>query len=336
MSARSTQVTVVRRAVRRGVRKVRTRLGPSGVPAVRRLGEELSLPRATTLATSPYAGPATLRALRERFVPSPDLRLVDGRVPLVWWTDTANFGDLLSPWLVGRLSERPVVLAPHRGPSYVAVGSVVTRARRGSVVWGSGSFGSERRSLFSSGASYRAVRGPLTRSRLLDVGIDCPRVYGDPALLMPLWFWPDVEQKHDVGVVIRHSEHQWRETATDPSVVVIDFASHDIEEVTAQILSCRRIISSSLHGLVIADAYGIPNAWLGAERTVGGSRPNGGEFKYHDYFASVGKLRRPHHVDLREIELTPSGIGAHVEFDDRPLDFDTEALLDACPFLRRA
>ena len=109
------------------------------------------------------------------------------------------------------------------------------------------------------------MRGPLTRSRLLDVGIDCPPVYGDPALLVPLYYWPEVEKTHDVGIVIRHSEHLWRDLDQDDSVKVIDFGSSDIETVLREILSCRRIISSSLHGLVIADAYGIPNAWLGTE-----------------------------------------------------------------------
>ncbi len=274
--------------------------------------------------------------LRESFRPADDLPLVDGRVPLLWWTDTPNYGDLLSPWLVGRVAQRPVVFAPPRHPSYVAVGSVVTRARRGSTVWGSGSFGSERRSLFKSSAQYRAVRGPLTRSRLLDVGIECPRVYGDPALLVPMYFWPAVEKTHEVGIVIRHSEHLWRDVARDGEVKVIDFGSEDIDAVTREILSCRRIISSSLHGLVIADAYGIPNAWLGTDGKVGGSRPNGGEFKYIDYFASVGKLRRPHHVDLRGGAWTPQSLAESFEYDDREIDFDHAALLDACPFVVRA
>ena len=112
-------------------------------------------------------------------------------------------------------------------------------------------------------------------------------------------FWPEVEQTHEVGIVIRHSEHLWRDVAPDGAVKVIDFGSEDIDAVTRDILACRKIISSSLHGLVIADAYGIPNAWLGTDGRAGGSRPNGGEFKYLDYFASVNKLRRPHHVDLR-------------------------------------
>ncbi|MET0997443.1 MAG: polysaccharide pyruvyl transferase family protein [Marmoricola sp.] len=333
MAARSTQTTVLLRSVRRAVRKVRNRVGPEGVSTVRRLGEQLSVPDEAV----EYAGPDHLRDLRESFRPADDLPLVDGRIPLIWWTDTANYGDLLSPWLVGRVAQRPVAFAPANHASYVAVGSVVTRARKkGSTVWGSGSFGSERRSLFKSSAEYRAVRGPLTRSRLLDVGIDCPRVYGDPALLVPMYFWPDVEKTHEVGIVIRHSEHLWRDVAPDGPVKVIDFGSEDIDTVTRDILACKRIISSSLHGLIIADAYGIPNAWLGADGgQVGGSRPNGGEFKYLDYFASVNKLRRPHYIDLRGAAWSPETLAEHFEYDDRPIEFDHGALLDACPFVVR-
>jgi pyruvyltransferase len=331
MAARSTQTKVFVRSARRAVRKVRNHGGSPNITMVKELGERLSVPD----QVQEYAGPEHLRKLREQYGPTDDLPLVDGRVPLIWWTDTPNYGDLLSPWLVGRVAQRPVTFAPPRHPSYVAVGSVVTRARAGSIVWGSGSFGSERRSLFKSSAQYRAVRGPLTRSRLLDVGIDCPRVYGDPALLVPMYFWPEVEQTHDVGIVIRHSEHLWRDVDKDEAVKVIDFGSADIDTVTREILSCRRIISSSLHGLIIADAYGLPNAWLGTDGKVGGSRPNGGEFKYIDYFATVNKLRRPNHVDLSTGSWTPEALESSFEFDDRPIEFDFEALLDACPFVAR-
>jgi len=333
MAARSTQTTVLVRSVRRAVRKVKRHTGADeNVGTVKRLGEQLSVPE----NLPEYAGPDHLRALRESYCPADDLPLVDGRVPLIWWTDTANYGDLLSPWLVGRVAQRPVVFAPPRHPSYVSVGSVVTRARRGSTVWGSGSFGSERRSLFKATAKYCAVRGPLTRSRLLDVGIDCPRVYGDPALLVPMYFWPDVEKTHEVGIVIRHSEHLWRDVAPDGPVKIIDFGSEDIDQVTRDILSCRRIISSSLHGLIIADAYGIPNAWLGADGRVGGSRPNGGEFKYLDYFASVNKMRQPHYIDLRGEAWSPERLSERFEYDERPIEFDYAALMDACPFVVRS
>lgn len=329
MTDQSTRLRVLRRSARRAVRKVRHQHSAE-LARIRRLGERLSEPSSPLPS---YAGPAHLRALAESYQVRDPL-LVGSQVPVVWWTDTPNYGDLLSPWLVGRMTGLPVTHASRGEANYVAVGSVVARANDRSVVWGSGSFGSERRSAFNGRASYRAVRGPLTRSRLLDVGIDCPPVYGDPALLAALYFFPDVAQTHEVGIVIRHSESRWRTDTLPEGVKLIDFARGDVEAVTRELLSCRRILSSSLHGLIIADAYGIPNAWLASATGEGGSRPNGGEFKYFDYFATVDKLRRPHSIDLsRAADL--EGALADVSYDDRPIAFDYAALLDACPFLQR-
>ena len=67
---------------------------------------------------------------------------------------------------------------------------------------------------------------------------------------------------------------------------------------------------------------------------MGGSRPNGGEYKYLDYFASVEKLRRPVTVELWN-GMTAGDLENQVGFDDRPTRWDPEPLLDACPFMVR-
>ena len=228
------------------------------------------------------------------------------------------------------------MFAPRNHPSYVAVGSVVTRARRDSTVWGSGSFGSERRSLFKSSAEYRAVRGPLTRSRLLDVGIDCPRVYGDPALLVPMHFWPEVEQTHEVGIVIRHSEHLWRDVAPGRRRQGdrLRFRGHRRGHPRHPGVPQDHLLLSARagHRRRLRD----PERLAGDRRPRRWRRPNGGEFEHLDYFASVNKLRQLHHVDLRGGSWTPESLAEKFEYDDRPIEFDYTALLDACPFVVRA
>ena len=62
--------------------------------------------------------------------------------------------------------------------------------------------------------------------------------------------------------------------------------------------------------------------------------PNGGEYKYLDYFASVEKLRRPVTVELWN-GMTAGDLENQVGFDDRPTRWDPEPLLDACPFMVR-
>lgn len=302
------------------------------VAALRELGTTLSTDPA---ARVPHHGPEALRQLASRYRLASDAALVDGHLPLVWWTHTANFGDLLSPWLVGLLTDTPVTYAPTDEISYLAVGSIVSEARRNSVVWGSGAFGSEGKWGITPAAEYRAVRGPLTRSRLRNIGLPVPRVYGDPALLAPLVHWPNVEKDAEVGIVVRWSESRWTSAVAGEGVKIIDLGSDDVTGTLRELISCRRILSSSLHGLILADAYGIPNAWLDSDGGAGGSRPAGGEFKFYDYMASVDKLRHAQALSFGDGPLEVDHVLDTLRFSDEPIRFDHGALLDVCPFLER-
>src|SRR5690606_41422923 len=60
--------------------------------------------------------------------------------------------------------------------------------------------------------------------------------------------------------VLRWSETERNDKMDIPGVKKIFLGSDDIEGTIDDMLSCKRIVSSSLHGLILADAYGIPNA----------------------------------------------------------------------------
>jgi pyruvyltransferase len=258
-----------------------------------------------------------------------DLLLEDGRVPVRWWPAADNFGDLMSPWLISRMTGREVVAAHPERPHYLAIGSVLNHSTPQSVVWGTGSFGVEPAQRLSSEATYTAVRGPLSRARLVERRIACPEVYGDPALLAPAYFAPPVRKTHEYGVVARWSERRWHAAQLGPGVRLIDLGTDDVEGVIEAILSCRRVVTGSLHGLIIADAYGIPSAWVRSQKV------RGGPFKFFDYFATVGKLRMFQDLDT-SVPITTSRLRSSLVFDGRPIDFDYRALLDACPLLRPA
>ena len=253
--------------------------------------------------------------------------LKEGTLPVHWWTHAPNFGDLLAPWLARKISGREVSYVPKGEPGYLVIGSIISHATAESVVWGAGSFGTEPRTHLAPKANYLAVRGPLTRNKLVTHGIDCPRVYGDPALLVPDHYRPDVEQTHEVGVVFRWSEKRWLSRFDVPGVKPIFLGSEDIEQTIDEMLSCRRLVSSSLHGLVLADAYGIPNAWLDS------GSPRGLEFKYWDYLISVDKVRQP---VTGFNPLRPGlSLGDFLDafpFDGRMIGLDLQPLRDACPF----
>lgn len=256
----------------------------------------------------------------------------DNRVPLTWFTHKTNFGDLVSPWLMEKMTGREPVQADTASPHYVMIGSIINKGTPTSILWGTGTYGTEGKSEVCADSTYTAVRGPLTRSKLgaaMAFGIKVPEVYGDPALLAPLYYFPNVKVTHEYGVIVRWRERKWAAAHYGPQVKLIDFARDDVEGVIRDMLSCKKILSSSLHGLIMADAYGIPNAWL-ASRS-----PRGGEYKFHDYFASVRKLRRAQHFDPSAEDVTVERLKRELEFDDTIIRFDCRTLMDSCPFLVR-
>lgn len=243
-----------------------------------------------------------------------------------------NWGDAIAPHLAHLLSGKDVVnvrdvVTTGRRPVYTTIGSMLgTISARNVVVWGSG-FVDSSHTMRVRPREIRAVRGPLSRQRLLDSGLECPDVVGDPALLYPLFYAPEVPARHRLGVIPHFRDRDLpavRKLAECDGVLVIDVMS-GIEEVADQINSCELIASSSLHGLVAGDGYGRPSIWVRLS-----DRPFGDGFKFRDYLASVGR-------DWQEDPLLVSEHTSVEEildrFSDYQIDIDLKAFLAACPFL---
>lgn len=261
----------------------------------------------------------TLRALRN-----------DDAIVLRWWQTIPNWGDAINPVLVREIagvepiSHAEVVNLGNR-PVHSVVGSVLDGAMVPNlVVWGSG-FMHPDSSFRIPPREIRAVRGPLTRELVLEQGIECPPVYGDPALLYPRFYAPDAEVEFELGIVPHFQDAESPRLDSfrgDPDVNVIDILS-GVRNVVDQIRRCRGIASSSLHGLIAADAYGIPSVWVELS-----DRVRGGGFKFRDYFASVN---RPERAPIRiERDTTPADLIG--DLDDRPIEIDLDLLLERCPF----
>jgi pyruvyltransferase len=202
---------------------------------------------------------------------------------------TDNFGDTLSLPILSHFAAGPVELAERNERGKVlAVGSILTCMRPGDVIWGAGVQQDQR--FQADGARFLAVRGPLTRSAI--DGVDVPAVYGDPGLLLPLVYDPDVDVVHDVGAV-PHFVDAYESQQRNRGALHISVKS-PWRDVVRQIKSCRRIIATSLHGIVVAEAYGIPVMWhpsyTGKLRST--------NLKFQDYFMGTGRApQRPGVVD---------------------------------------
>ena len=249
----------------------------------------------------------------------------DNYLELDWSKHYKNFGDILNPILVGFLSSKKILNVKSlytNSEHLLAIGSILDRATRNSVIWGSGYISSNSK-FVSVPKKVCAVRGPLTRELLLKQGVECPEVFGDPALLLARFYKPKVEKKYKLGIVPHYVDknNTWLNNFSD-DVKIIDVQNSDPLKVVDDICSCENIASSSLHGVIISDAYRIPNSWISISDKI-----TGGSFKFLDYFKSIGDNTTKTiniNKDTSENELIDKCIL-------RKLEIDLDKLVDSFP-----
>ncbi len=229
----------------------------------------------------------------------PDLPLSGDQVSVYWWDRYSNFGDALGPWIVRRLTGRSVVNGMRAAPearTLASVGSIVGYLSRDCVdIWGSGLQRPLRAPEVERLRSLRdvrvhAVRGELTRRELVDkLGWEVPAILGDPGLLMPRLYQPQLAASDDRVALVAHQWHaaHFRDAHSE-DIHCVD-VRHSPEQVVDEIASSRVCLSTSLHGIVIAQAYGVPWVWLHVED----SGLRGGRFKYDDFFTVLDRSQVP-------------------------------------------
>lgn len=244
-----------------------------------------------------------------------------------WWRGD-NFGDLLTPYLIEKISGKKAVwtFPDVMRPCYLATGSNLTLGPmlQYCTVWGAG-IHDPAAPIPTPPRDIRAVRGPHSKRALEKAGFSCPGTFGDPGLLLPRLYRPTITSKKPLGLIPHWTDliPVYEAYGASPDISVINL--HDpVESVITQINSCQNIISSSLHGLIVADAYGIPNRWA----EFGDNVPGRG-VKFRDYYDSIGGGESVP-VDLR----TPAPMLMLLDLVKRhTVNLDLDALWKACPFL---
>ena len=246
----------------------------------------------------------------QRISPLESFRVMVGRrVPLYYAHSKSipnNFGDVLNPWLFGRFSGLSPVSCQYivnviKKPTYVFIGSILDDLQiNNSVICGAG-FIQEDSRIHYRPWTVLAVRGPLSRKILLDHGIACPTVYGDPALLLPDFYSPRTTKELDVGIIAHYADkgvlRTLRTIDGGLKYKIIDIES-GIENVMDDIARCSCILSSSLHGIITAHAFGIPATWVKFSDQL-----LGGDFKFHDYSLGVAGVRMVPSIICAELDL---------------------------------
>ncbi len=232
-----------------------------------------------------------------------------------------NLGDALNLIIVPALTGKRVIPRRYcfewdynRHMNLQCIGSVVVDVNAKTILCGAGAI-SENVRVQEKPACVLSVRGPLTRELLLKQGIDCPEVYGDPALYVCKLYCVDNqitirdEGGGKLGFVPHYVDQDKeivQKIANMDAVGFIDILLSPAKFVHSiykewkpwidHLCSYDVIISSSMHGLILGDAYGIPTLWVKF-----GDDVIGNDFKFYDYYASLGLTKE----DIAPIYIAP-------------------------------
>lgn len=222
-----------------------------------------------------------------------------------------NFGDKLSPYIVHKLSGEPIQPKDYyRGVWHnlkriikysiqwnfskiktltwpyervlLGIGSIIYAHNKNSIIWGSGFLSADQRLRKNCDLTVLATRGIKTSEIVQESGYNTTCIYGDPVMLLPLIYASQkTKLAHEIGIIPHYSELELLKKTYSQKFHVIDVTDNNIEQIIDQICSCKVVLSSSLHGIIVAHSYGIPAIW------IKGVSSEPGEFKFEDYYTSI-------------------------------------------------
>jgi pyruvyltransferase len=233
------------------------------------------------------------------------------KVIKIYYYKGNNFGDELGPYIVTQLSGlktqyKEIVVSPLRmvlriikniihfrfyylkqiksisfdKKVLVPIGSTIARGNKKTTFWGNGFL--NKKESFKGGKIY-AVRGKYTDEKLRKDGFKGCSVYGDPALLLPI-IYPIHNRcikRNEIGIIPHYLDLPYFQANYSNKYKIIDLTTNNVEGIISEICSCKKILSTSLHGIIVAQAYDIPALWI-KKNDIGTDG-----FKFHDYFSSV-------------------------------------------------
>jgi hypothetical protein len=226
-----------------------------------------------------------------------------------WWNKLPNFGDALTPLLLKRFADIENIERDTISRSLIAsCGSILEHIPPewdGYIVGSGKLIENSRLSGFGTTAKILAFRGPLTAR-----GFRGSFAIGDPGILANELVGPQ-EKQWDLGVVPHWQDNElgnrFKKIIPDKFSVKIINPLDSPLKVISEIGSCRRIVTSSLHGLIVADSFG------GIPRRVEVCKKmehDGGLFKFRDYSESIktplviGKMVEPSRFHVEDVKFS--------------------------------
>lgn len=284
-----------------------------------------------------------------------------------------NFGDALSAIVTASISKQPVTFTHPNFyiPTMTAIGTIGHSIINGPCkIWGTGfdasinqSYPETRRYMIPKNTTLEvhATRGRFSELLLKSQGVDTSGIYGDPGWFAKYLVPEKVNKKWELGIIVNITEletlgldaivkskiNRYRipEHMRSSVQIIHTFASRSVDGVLdkiREIKSCKRILSTSLHGLVIAEMFNIPCAWFGHSNLKGLKSPIyvfksnlPMDHRMRDFYSST----ESHDYVLTYHQLS----NEFTDFDDAisyidnnwvPVVFDEQSLLNAFPYAK--
>lgn len=278
----------------------------------------------------------------------------------------ANLGDALSPVLVSALSGLPTIHANFKSNQnrMAAIGTIAQDCVGGTIhFWGTGlnpnrSLGKKRRYRVPAGTTIKvhAMRGPLSSDVLQRQGIEVSGIYGDPVWFLPAIIPAAPEKRYELGVIPHFFElpdpsqasGAWMERYQVPRAMRDDVKRistlttptfEGLEALIRQITACKRIVSNSLHGMVIAEAYGIPCLHFAHGTNEAGQvtrmpmtlANEAVNYRIRDFYGGVGVQRRFVYQQNRYQRTRWRSLIKAIDQRWEPIEWKGDAFLEAFP-----
>lgn len=205
-----------------------------------------------------------------------------------WGRGLNNFGDCLQPDTLKHYGLTPYYVSSLGKADIILAGSIlqlVPSDFSGYIV----GTGGDCMSYKFPNAKIIGVRGKLTKSNIKEPVNTQEIVLGDAGLLMSLIYPENVIKKYELGIIFHFVDESgdcaklYKDRFRNLNVKFINVCQHP-NIVIKEIKQCKAIISSSLHGLIIADAFQIPNVRIVDRKTMPTAFY---DYKFNDYYSSL-------------------------------------------------
>jgi len=231
----------------------------------------------------------TLRKKIDANVNRIKLLLLDNSIGAYWFTRVRNFGDLLNPDIFEYLGYHAVNVGINE-TKCIMVGSVIDflpSNYNGSIIGAGLMF---NQNVVLPAARIFGLRGYLTK-RNLNIKTNEITI-GDPGLLVSEIYQLPHNKKYTLGIVPHYNDINDNKIKllldrNSDNVKIINVMDRP-KKVLEKICECEHILSSSLHGLIVADSLNIPNTWIYLSSKVAGDG-----FKFYDYASSINRQISP-------------------------------------------